>query len=81
MPATTPSTASAHAPGVRGASPPPPTTSDILEQVRAIERILAEAPEDSALAAAVRPFLAVVRVLLSLEAKLDKLSAALAQQT
>ena len=68
-----------------GTSPPLPNTSDILKQVRVIERILIKASESSALAAAVRPFLATVRNYLTqdaplkrVEAKLDKLSAAIA---
>ena len=84
-PATpTPTTASAHAQSMRGASSSPPSASDILSQTSAFERTINEAPEGSVPAAALRPFLAAVRAhlaqiipLIRVEAKLDKLSAIL----
>jgi len=85
-PTTTSLAASAHSRNTQIASPPPPpSTNDIIQQLSAIERLAAEAAEEVP-AAALRPFLATLRVYLTqgeplkrIEAKLDKLSATLAK--
>jgi len=86
-PTTTSLAASAHSRNTQIASPPPPPlTNDIIQQLSAIERLAAEAAEEPVPAAALRPFLATLRVYLTqgeplkrIEAKLDKLSATLAK--
>ena len=76
--------ASAHAPSMQSASPSPPSITDILNQVSAIERTITEAPKGSVPAIVLRPFLTALREhfahnapLQRVEAKLDKISAAL----
>ena len=85
-PTSTSLVASAHAPSKQSASPPPPSTNDIIQQLSAIERLAAEAAGESIPAAALRPFLTTLRVYLTqgeplkrIEAKLNKLSATLAK--